>query len=251
MNFLNVITGLPRAGSSVISSILSQNTNIYVKINSPLSNIMTVLNNLWHANLGTTMDDKRVDVLKSVVNGYFQNEKHLALLDHHIKWLGFMPQMEFIYPNIKMIACVRNPADIIVSYENSRSKNPLHQTEADLALNSNSSIATRAMYYAGSEGPLGKAARDLYDLSLRSDRLSRILFVDYDKFILSPNSQLKRIYDFLEIPNFSTHDFTNIYPVNDLVRPQLLKTEVSPLEVIGGELYQQLSANSTFWNAWT
>ena len=44
---INLIVGLPRAGSSLISNILSQNPNLSTEINSPLCGLINLLHHEW------------------------------------------------------------------------------------------------------------------------------------------------------------------------------------------------------------
>jgi sulfotransferase len=238
---LNLIVGLPRAGSSVITKILSQNTAIYTEIESPVFSLLNFVQNEWR----TTDSDEKKRTLKGMIEGFYSKTENSVIFDNNIRWLPLLPQLEEVLEkDIKLLVCVRNPAEIITSFERSRKANPLIVSEADQALKHQSSIAGRAYYYAGPEGILGKTYQQLKD-SITAGYLDRMLFVDYGMYCNSPKSQTKRIYEFFEMEKFD-HDFNNI-PNNN--RKELEKTVVNSVQYIGLDLYEQYN-REIFWNAW-
>jgi sulfotransferase len=152
---------------------------------------------------------------------------------------------------IKIIVCVRNPAEILTSFERTRKENPLYFNQVDLALRNNNSIAGRAFHYAGPDGTLGRSHRNIKD-AIVMGYLNRMLFVDYSRFCSSPKAQTRRIYEFLSLPHYD-HNFENIEQVDPLthnlkVNPIAKKT-VNCVEYLGLELYEQYN-REIFWNAW-
>ena len=135
----------------------------------------------------------------------------------------------------------------------------LYFTQVDAALREGSNISSRAFYYAGPDGALGLSHRNLKD-AITLGHLDRILFVDYNRFCSTPKAQMKRIYEFLELPNYE-HDFENIVQeevYNDLanglpnlhkIKPSLDKTTINCVDYLGLELYEQYN-REIFWNAW-
>jgi sulfotransferase len=171
-----------------------------------------------------------------------------------------LPQVEAILDRkVKIVVCVRNPAEILTSFERLRKDNPLFFTKADSSLREGSNIASRAYYYAGPEGPMGLSHRNIKD-AITMGYLDRFLFIDYNRFCNSPKSQTKRIYEFLELPKFE-HDFEKIVQTevyNDLaiglpnlhkVKPSLDRTTVNCVEYLGLDIYEQYN-REIFWNAW-
>lgn len=238
---INLIVGLPRAGSSLISNILSQNPNLSTEINSPLCGLINLLHHEWRTE---NIDGKR-RALKGLLDGYLSTSSNKNYFDANISWLPVLPQLESVLERrVKVIVCVRNPAEIITSFEMYRKNNPLKVSDFDYATKSASSISTRAYSYAGPEGVLGKTYQHIKD-SVTSGYLDRMLFIDYGLYCNSPKSQTKRIYDFFELEKFE-HDFNNI-PNN--TRKQLDKTVVNCVQYIGLDLYEQYN-REIFWNAW-
>lgn len=253
---MHFISGLPRAGSSVISNILKQNQNLHSRTMSSLSSVVSAVNTNWNNIQGhdTMADDSsKTNVLKAIVNGFYDNVSTQTIFDRNLNWVPMIGTIEAILQKqVKIMVCVRNPAEILSSYERLYRENPLSFTHIDQTLKNNASIAARAYHYAGPEGILGKTHRDIKDAVVMG-YLDRMLFVDYGLYCNSPKSQTKRIYDFFEIPSYE-HDFKNIVQDDILppflkVKPELRKTTVNCVQYLGLELYEQYN-REIFWNAW-
>jgi sulfotransferase len=260
---MHFIAGLPRSGSTLITNILKQNPKVHGEAVSSLSSVFGSVNASWN-NFETNQEypnpEAKKGVLKSVLQGYYNHIDKPIIVDKDRGWIPLIGQMESILDTkVKIVVCVRNPAEILTSFERLRKANPLFFTRADQHLREGSSIATRAYYYAGPEGSLGLAHRNLKD-AVTMGYLDRLLFIDYNRFCNSPKSQTKRIYDFLELPEYQ-HDFENItqtevyndkavgLPDLHKIKPSVDRTVVNCVEYLGLELYEQYNSQ-IFWNAW-
>jgi sulfotransferase len=263
MKTLHFIAGLPRSGSTLITNILKQNPNIHGESVSSLASIFGSVNASWN-NYESNQEYNNVaakkGVLSSILNGYHKHIDKPIIFDKDRGWIPLIPMIESVTgQQVKILVCVRNPAEILTSFEKLRKDNPLFFTRADQSLREGSSIAGRAYYYAGPDGAMGMAHRHIKD-SIVMGYLDRFLFVDYNRFCNTPKAQTKRIYDFFEIPHFE-HNFTNIVQeekYNDLavglpnlhkIKPDLNRTTVNCVEYLGLELYEQYN-REIFWNAW-
>ena len=154
---------------------------------------------------------------------------------------------------------VRNPAEILASFEKIRKNNPNYFTLPDQSLREASTIASRAYFHAGPNGSLGLAHAHIKDAVVMG-YLDRLLFVDYSRYCNSPKTQTKRIYDFFEMTSFE-HNFAKIeqnekyndiaigYPNLHAIKPKLEKTTINCVEYLGLDLYQQYN-REIFWDAW-
>jgi len=260
---LHFIAGLPRSGSTLLTNILKQNPKVHGESVSSLSSIFGSINASWSSmeqNQEYNNVNAKVGVLKSVLQGYYSHIDRPFVIDKDRGWIPLLPQVEAVLDRkIKVIVCVRNPAEILTSFEKLRKENPLFFTKADSHLREGSNIASRAYFYAGPEGPMGLSHRNIKD-AVTMGYLDRFLFIDYNRFCNSPKSQTKRIYEFLELPKFE-HDFEKIVQTevyNDLanglpnlhkIKPSLDRTTVNCVEYLGLDLYEQYN-REIFWNAW-
>jgi hypothetical protein len=240
-NNINLIVGLPRAGSSLITNILSQNSELSTEINSPLHGLVSLIHHEWRSD---NVYSKR-RTIKGLIDGYLSSNNGATHFDSNIFWLPMLPQLEAVLEKqVKLLVCVRNPAEIITSFERSRKTNPLMVSDIDYTTKGSTSISARAYSYAGPDGVLGKTYQQIKD-SVTSGYLDRMLFVDYGLYCNSPKSQTKRIYEFFELERFD-HDFNNI---PNTTRKELDKTVVNCVQYIGLDLYEQYN-REIFWNAW-
>lgn len=260
---IHFIAGLPRSGSTLIANVLRQNPDIHSEAVSSLSAMIGSVNANWsgiEANMEYPNYEAKKGMLRAMMQGYYDHIDRPVVMDKDRGWVSLLPIVEAVTgKKMKAIITVRNPAEILASFERLRKDNPLFFTRSDTALRESSNIASRAYYFAGPDGPLGMSHRHIKD-AVTMGYLDRFLFVDYNLYCNSPKSQTKRIYDFLELPYFE-HDFNNITQTevyNDLavglpnlhtVKPELDRTVVNCVEYLGLELYEQYN-REIFWNAW-
>jgi sulfotransferase len=260
---INLITGLPRSGTTLIANILKQNPSIHAESVTSLASMIGSINASWsslESNQEYINYEAKAGVLKSVMQGYYSHIDKPIIFDKDRGWIPLIPIVESVLQQkVKMVVCVRNPAEILTSFERLRKENPLFFSRTDQQLREGSNIASRAYYYAGPEGPLGLSHRNIKD-AIVMGYLDRFLFIDYNQFCGNPKSQTKRIYDFFELPSFE-HDYKKIVQeekYNDLavglpnlhkIKPKLERTVVNCVEYLGLELYEQYN-KEIFWNTW-
>lgn len=263
MKTIHFISGLPRSGSTMIANILKQNPKIHGESVSSLASLFGSINSSWDQmdpNKEYPNLEAKKGVLKSILQGYYSHINKPIIFDKDRNWICLIPLLEHVLEQrVKIVACVRNPAEILSSFEKLRKSNPLFYTKADRALNESSSIISRCFYYAEPDGPLGISHRHLHD-AITMGYLDRLLFVDYNTFCNKPKSQTERIYDFFELEKFD-HDFKNIVQTEQYnyhaigldnlhtVRPEVMKNTINCVEYLGLELYEQYN-KEIFWNAW-
>lgn len=262
MKNLHFIVGLPRSGSTMITNILKQNPEIHGESVSSLSQIFSEIFTNWNnieANKENPNNARMCDVLKGVIEGYYESTSKPIIFDKNRMWISKIPILESISKEkVKMLVCVRNPAEILASFEKIKRDNPTVATATDMNLGSMSTIASRAMFYSGPDGAMGIAHTLIKD-ALTMGYMDRLLFVEYNRFCNTPKSQMARIYKFFEIESFE-HDFDNIEQdevYNDFahnlpnlhkIKPKVDRTTVNPVDYLGLDLFQQYNSQ-IFWDA--
>ncbi len=260
---LHFISGLPRSGSTLIANLFKQNPQTHGEPVTSLASLVGSVHANWNqyeTNNEYQNIEAKIGTIRGMMQGYYSHINKPIILDKDRGWVYQIPLLEKVLDRkVKIIVCVRNPAEILASFEKLRKENPLFFTQVDKNLREGSSIVSRAYYYSNPEGPLGLSHRNLKD-AITMGYLDRLLFVDYNRFCSTPKAQMKRIYDFLELPAFE-HDFDNISQseeYNDLavglpnlhkIKPTLDRTVVNCVEYLGLELYEQYN-REIFWNAW-
>lgn len=259
---LHFIAGLPRAGSTMVTNILKQNPDIHGEAVSSLSSLVGSV----HANWYSYDTNKEYDnpaakrgVLQGILTGYYEHITKPIIVDKDRQWISQIGLLEEVIQRpVKIVCMVRNPAEILTSFEKIRKHNPLFFALPDQSLREASTIASRAFFYAGPNGPLGLAHTHVKD-ALTMGYADRLLFVDYNRFCNSPKSQTKRIYEFLGLPTFE-HNFKHIEQTeqyNDVaiglprlhtIKPSVERTTSNCVEYLGLDTYQQYNAQ-IFWDA--
>jgi sulfotransferase len=211
-------SSFPRSGSTLLQNLLAQNPNIYSSPTSGLFDILTSTKTLYSDTVAFLAQNQKETIhgykglLKGSIYGYYgaMTDRSYAI-DKHRGWLGEYKFINEYDPNAKMICMVRDLRSIYSSLEKKYRQNPLldHQTTSWKDLRgtntykrvielSNSvlmSTSTESLYQAILEG---------YD--------KNILFLKFEDFCISPDSHMKQIYEYLELPYFS-HNFNNIQQV--------------------------------------
>jgi sulfotransferase len=259
---LHFISGLPRSGTTLISNLLNQNANIHSRVVSPLATLLATNHGMWEnieQNLEYPDYELKKRYLRSILDNFYNHIDAPFVFDKDRGWIPQITLLESVLDRpVKIVVCVRNPAEIVASFEKLRKENPLFFTRVDDNLRETSSIASRAYWYAAPEGMLGAAHKNLLD-ALTMGYRDRLLFIDYNRFCNTPRSQMQRIYDFFELPHFD-HDFKNIVQHEKLddravglpnlhkLKPSLDRTVTNCVEYLGMDLYQQYNSQ-VFWDA--
>jgi sulfotransferase len=206
--------GLPRSGSTLLTSILEQNDYFFCDTSTALVTALSSARRSFALNtISSEYEMKelapRRDALAGLLYGYFKGCNKSAVISNDHNWTRVsIPLLEsLIQKKIKMIVSVRASHEIIASFEKMRIENPL-ECNFDEIDNGCSTISSRADFFNRFQGVLGSNYNHLYDNVVQgySDRL---LFIDYNKLCEDPGKQMRRIYNFLDLPFFK-HDFKNI-----------------------------------------
>jgi sulfotransferase len=260
MKTLYFVAGLPRSGSTMIINLLKQNPQVegyaVSSLSSLIANIIANWNNM-EANREFPDENAKINVLKAVLNNYHNASSKEIVFDKDRMWVTQIGLLKKLLPyDIKMLCPVRSPAEIITSFEKIKRNNPLSVVAGDTG---GLTIAARALYYSGPAGILGLAHAGIKDACIQGHK-DNMLFVDYNRFCNSPKSQMKRIYDFFQLPKFE-HNFKKIEQTetyNDLatslpdlhkIKPSVDRTVTNCVEYIGLDLYEQYN-REIFWDAW-
>jgi sulfotransferase len=217
------LSGLPRTGSTLLSSILSQNPNIYAGGNSAVCQLMwdmqvsceTNASEQLKANYKTTTQD---DLIRAIPAIYYKNINQTYIFDKCRSWT--LPSnleiiKRYVTPNPKILVLTRPIKEIVDSFVKLRKANNLTgDLKSDLTI-------------AGSEPIM----RSLDGVSYaQANNNGEFLFIEYKDFISNPQNTIDQIYDFCKIDSFE-HYFTNItnpYPEDDKVYGLMGMHDIKP-----------------------
>ena len=260
------MAGLPRCGSTLLISLLSQNPRLEGIPISGLCGIFTGVYANWEKDVFHVEVPNLIAkhaVLGAILESYFSDRNRPIVIDKNRQWIQNIGLLEEVLGRkVKIIVPVRPLVEILASFESIRQEHPLELTKADADLSIQASnLSTRADYLASPGGVLGLAYNMTKDAVI-SGYLDRLLFVDYNKLTSNPDAQLKRIYEFLGEELFE-HDLSHIkrpgesnwhvhqFPGLHDIRPAFEKIERDPKTILGEEVYQKYYKTTEPWDQWT
>jgi len=206
------ISGLPRSGSTLLAAILRQNPRFHAAMTSPVGGLVErMLEAMSEDNefsVFITPEQKRALIL-SIFSAYYhpQADKEI-IFDTNRLWCSKLPLILELFPEAKVICCVRNIAWIMDSIELLIRRNTF-----DVSRLFNNS-AERATVYSRTEALsqgsrlVGYAYNALKE-AFYSEQSASLLLVDYDLLTKGPDKTMSLIYKFLGEEPFN-HDFNNV-----------------------------------------
>jgi sulfotransferase len=259
VSHLHVISGLPRAGSTLLSAILQQNPRFHAGVTSPVLGLCAGMlekmapNSEFHSFFD---DERRRRLLKGIVRAYYGGAADdRVVFDTNRSWTGKIPLLTAMYPEARLICCVREIGWIIDSIEKALRENPLQHSRI-FGYKAGSSVYGRVETLMNSEsGLIGLAWSSLMEAWF-SREAKRLIVVRYESLTSDPAGVLNRVYAELGEPAFQ-HDFNDIaYDTTaydaDLGMPGLHRVQASVTAskrapCIPPDLFAK-HANLSFWN---
>jgi len=214
------MSGLPRCGSTLLTALLNQNPSIHASTNSP------VLDTIHYSEEYLLYNSEQYKahpkpqsahkVLASIAPNYYFDIKEPIIVDKSRGWVNQIQHItDYITDSPKIICPVRNIYDILTSFLYLIHKNR-RVSFIDEGLKRNNLEITndnRCDYMMSPQGIVGMSYHALSE-AYRKGHQDKILLVDYDDLVRSPQQQLNRIYDFLGEERY-THSFENVSPKFD------------------------------------
>jgi sulfotransferase len=247
--------GVNRSGATLLGSILNQNPDIYVNCTSPLVDLcLRMEQTLLLLDEQYTFDRQAVfdNIMPEMHKLYFKNIDKKYIIDNSRSWPGNITAIKkHIDLSPKIICTYRPIPEVITSFLALDRDDPdnalrfvLNDTHREINTKNLAQVAWDVMT---------KATWESLKLGLRFHP-ENILLIHYHDITNNPDEQVKRVYDFLEIPSYE-HHYDNI--VNTLNDPKdynwgfrnlhnirtnkVSKVSLDPKEVLGEELYNYYS----------
>ncbi len=210
-NGIHFISGLPRSGSTLLSAILRQNPRFHAAMTSPVGAMYMALESAMSRRNETAVffnDTQRRDVLRGLFTNYYnalQAEK--LVFDTNRIWCAKLPALTKLFPNARVVCCVRNIAWIMDSIERLVRKNAF-ELSGMFGFEPGSTVYTRLNRIATSEGMVGFALDALKE-GFFGEHGSRLVLVEYEALARAPRSTMEHLYTALGEPHY-LHNFENV-----------------------------------------
>lgn len=256
MSRIHFISGLPRSGSTLLSALLRQNPRFQAGMSGPLSGLFgSLLGQMSARNeFSVFIDDtQRERILHGLFDSFYADCRAEVIFDTSRAWCAWMPAIVRLFPDAKVIACVRDVSWVVDSIEKLVQQN-IFSPSSIFNYSAGGTVYTRANAIVAPDGMVGGPYDALKQACYGAQR-DRLLLVQYDTLTTDPAKTMHAIYDFIGEPHFD-HDFDHVdydvtefderagtpglHTVRGQVRAERRETLLPP------ELFRRF-ANDAFW----
>lgn len=252
------ISGLPRSGSTLLAALLRQNPAVFAGMTGPVGSIVHAARNAMGSANETSVfltDAHRQRVLRAIFDAYYADQQDRRIIfDTNRAWTARLPALKRLFPDAKVIACVRSVAWIMDSLERLIRDQPFNESRLFNSDSERANVYTRVDALAQHDRFVGYAWSALKE-AVYGEHADSLLLVDFDLLTAAPHKVLDLVYDFIGVERF-THDpetvsfdapefdqrigLAGLHKVRPQVRPIRRRTILPP------DLFQRLDALS-FW----
>jgi len=251
------ISGLPRSGSTLLSALLRQNPRFHAGMTSPVAGLMESV--IAQVSAGSEMasmvsETQRAALLRGLIDSYYAEVEAPVVFDTSRAWTAKLPTLMRLFPNTRLLCCVRDVAWIMDSLERKFRQNAFENTRLFANPGQRATVYTRVDALAGSNSLVGFAWHALKEACF-GEHAAQIIMIEYDLFVRRPDEVMGLLYDFLGEAHFA-HDFADVsydapefdahlgvlglHKVHPQVAPRTRKTILPP------DLFQRYS-KLAFW----
>lgn len=252
------LAGLPRSGSTVLQSILSQNPDIYASATSPMMDMLFHTEQAW---INTTQSatsgsvEQLNNIYAGVINGLYYHVHQPIVIDKHRAWARNLQGISQFFPNGKCICTVRSIPEIIASFVvlTQKQKTVSYIDRDIIKLGKPITTENRAnIIWNNYVQNTWESLKIGYEYNKEN-----LLLIEYDDLVNKPNTTFQKIYEFINIPHFQ-HTYisiTNKTPERDEhwgldglheIRSTLTKTSKSAIKILGQNVYDKYTGLE-FW----
>jgi sulfotransferase len=269
------MAGLPRSGSTLLSSILNQNPRFYSGPSSPVLGAMYAVEENFTNNelyTGYPKPNQIREIIGSIPHHFYSDVEQPVVFDKNRAWTARVPYIEgYIGQQAKILVPVRRVDEILTSILTMVHRNPFQEGQPRINFVDEQLVKTntpindynRCMYLLNGGGIVYESLNAIME-GFTQNVGDKMHFVDYNDLVNYPEKMMEDIYDFLD-EDYYEHTFdslSNIHRENDLntyglgdmheVHSKLEKTSSSPESVLPEEildLYEQNKQSLEFWNS--
>ena len=254
------LSGLPRAGTTLLGAILEQNPDIYVGATSPVLEFLVSFDNTF--NLNKTYhtfpkEDFRVRTISRIPDDWYSDVDKPIIIDKNHGWTGALPFAELLSGNVKIICTVRSILEILSSWILLNRKSTNSFIDEDLK-RFNLSLTDDNRCELLMKEEYGNVEQSLYALKKGFTEYPNCLhLIEYDDLINDTENIINGIYNFLELPTYK-HNYNNIEHINlenDLshgmpemhkVKSTISRSENNPVDILSNNIINKYN-DLEFW----
>jgi len=255
---VHFLSGLPRSGSTLLAAILRQHPQIaHAGHSSPVAPMIQKLASVMAEGEFQSEFDALTQrrVLQGVLQSYYNHQDQTrTIIDNNRLWCTRLGLIDALFPEARIICCVRDPVWVVDSFERLLQKDPLLSSKI-IPIQKRATLYDRVDHLLSPEGPFGYAWRALNEAYF-STLAGKLILLDYDALTTHPQRSLAHLERALNLPPHR-YDLNTITaaPATDFdhglntpglhtVRPKLATQHRRP--ILPPDIVQRL-AGSTFW----
>lgn len=212
MRSIHFISGLPRSGSTLLAALLRQNPRFHANMSGPLAGMASaMLGEMSDRNEFSPFitDEQRRRVLRGLFESYYGEEFQAdVVFDTSRTWCAKLPMLCGLFPNVKIIACVRHVSWVIDSIERAIRSNALRPSSI-FNFQTGGTVYSRAEGVANGDGMVGYAYNALKQ-AFYGEHAQHLMLLQYETLSSDPAKAMAAVYEFIGQPLFR-HDFENVH----------------------------------------
>jgi sulfotransferase len=175
---IHFISGLPRSGSTLLAALLRQNPRFQAGMSGPLAGLFGALLGQMSARNEYSVfidDTQRERIVHGLFDNFYADSPADVIFDTSRGWCGWMPAIARLFPEAKVIACVREMPWVLDSIERLVQRN-VFSPSSIFNYSPGGTVYTRANGVVAPDGMVGgpyDALKQALKLALVHDGLAR------------------------------------------------------------------------------
>lgn len=205
----HMITGLPRSGSTLLSSILKQNPRFHASISDSLATLVKGVIDNCTEGAGIKYEvpiERRKNLVKHLFEGFYEDVDKPVIFNTNRAWTLLTPLLKEIMPETRLIVCVRDIHWILDSFEQAHRRNPLSRNTMMGGIGGN--VYSRMDMLMTDEGIVGFPYIGIKQAITSAER-KMLMLVEYDQLCQNPEGMMRALYNFIGEPYYN-HDYDNV-----------------------------------------
>lgn len=209
---IHFISGLPRSGSTLLSAILRQNPAFHAAMSSPVEALFSAALGTMSSNSEYSVFfplEKRQSILKGLFAHYYADQADKSVIfDTSRGWCTRISALKQLYPESKVICCVRSLAWIMDSFERLVRKNAFNNSKLFMNQSESGTVYSRCEALGKGDRVVGFAYNALKE-AFFGEYADSLLLVEYELLAAMPEKTMELIYQFIGAEPYD-HDFTHV-----------------------------------------
>ena len=257
-------SSLPRAGSTLLQNLISDNPEFYCTPTSGLSDLILNSKNTYNHSQAFLAQDRAqmekafLGFCRAGIQGYFNNlTTKPYVLEKSRDWGVNYGLLNMLVGEPKIICMIRDLRAVYASMEKNFRKNPHRENHIQNVPSLVGTTLRKRIDIWASGVPVGVSIDRLKDIiDQKIDK--NILFIRYEDLMENPENELKRFYEYIGMSYYQGHQFENVTQhtqENDTIhgiygdhvlRPKFEKKPDDYEEVLGFEICRDIK-NTYKW----